>query len=407
MTYSITVCDEFERVVQSVLIDGKASPLQNGNVYANTITQYLQQIQSGDTVYKIETEQGVLVGVFVLDTNTLERRLSLRRPFAVFVNDIQQQIDFYVNGGQYLFDSILGQVDGQVSYTFREYDPNDYLTQVYSFVWMDEVERVVQSVLIDSGDFGLVNGNVAKQKLDAIYNSLSGYHVAYRIENQQGVLVGFFAYNIEADEKILFRRRSYDSFSEDIETAVNDFIQSGGYRFDYLNEPAYQGRTSYDFRDYNPNDYLVQQYIPTKLEYEKRIVQAVLIDNKTQFLTLNANGNVVRAELDDFMERLSGYRITYKLENQQGVLVGFFAYDPCIEGNIIAVRSPYKKFAAAINDYVQSFILSGVWNFDILNLEPCKPEDLPCYLTINNCFATLNDCFAVIDPKKIFVKRYF
>ena len=408
MTYYITICDERERVIQAILIDSRVAGFANGNVYREDIDEYLAGLEVTDIVYKIETEYGVLAGFFVYNTVSGVTQQSFRRAFLQYATTLQTEISDFIASGIWAFDTLYGNHIEDVTYSFREYDPSDYTVQQYDFIWLDELERVVQAVMIDSGELTpYVNGNVVRAEIDDILVDLSGYDIAYKIENQQGVLVGFFAYGIEEDTRLLVLRRAYLQFGSAINTAIDAFIMDGAWRFDYLNQPVYIRRTEYNMTDYNPNDYIVQMYSMVKLDYEERTVQAVLIDNKTQFLTVNANGNVIRAELDDFMVRLEEYRIVYKIENQQGVLVGFFAADPCIEGEIIALRRPFIQYQSVINQAVQNFVTSGVWQYDLLNIEPCPPADLPCYFTINGCYATLNGCVAIVEPKKKFVKRYF
>jgi len=535
MTFSITYCDEYERVIQSVLIDGKVSELQNGNAYRAYIDAYLDALQDTDMTYKIETKQGVLVGFFVYNTISEVVQQSFRRPFANYTILLQQEIGNFIASGNWVFSTLDGSNEDEITYTFSEYNLEDYLTQRYFFVWMDEVERVVQSVAIAAGDVTqYANGNIVRSDIDTLLQNISDYDIAYKIENQQGVLVGFFVYNIETDTTLTLIRNPYKQYDTEISASITQFIVSNVWEFDFLNQPFYNQRVSYntteydpndylnqkysfvpldstervvqavaiaasdvdssnvartdidnllqnvsnydlaykienqqgvlvgffahnieavstftlirnpfkqydtqiasditqfitsnvwesDFlnqpayiqriryntTEYNPNDYLVQMYSFVQLEFTERVVQAVLIDGKTNFLTLNANGNVIRAELDDFMLQLEGYRVTYKIENQQGVLVGFFGSDPCVDGYLVAVRRPFKSYLSAINQAVDTFVTSGVWRFNLLSIEPCPPTDLPCYFTINDCYMTINGCYATIDPNKKFVQRFF
>jgi len=408
MTFGITYCDEYERIIQAVLIDSRVAGLQNGNVYRADIDAYLNALDDTDMTYKIETDQGVLVGFFVYNTVSGVVQQSFRRPFAEYTTLLQQEIGNFIASGNWIFETLDGSNVDEIVYEFSEYNTEDYLVQRYSFVWMDEVERVVQAVAIAAGSVTqYANGNVVRTDIDTLLQNVADYDIAYKIENQQGVLVGFFAYNVETAATLTVIRNPYKQYDTQIDSAVSQFITSNKWEFDFLNQPVYIQRAAYNVTDYNPNDYLVQMYSFVQLEFTERVVQAVLIDGKTNFLTLNANGNVIRAELDDFMLQLEGYRVTYKIENQQGVLVGFFGSDPCIDGYLVAVRRPFLSYLTAINQAVDKFVTSGVWRFDLLNIEPCPPTDLPCYFTINDCYMTINGCYATIEPKKKFVQRYF
>ena len=405
----ITHCDEYERLIQAVLIDIRVSSFQDGNGYRKAIDQYLNGIAPTSLIYKLENEQGVLVGFFVYDISTEVLKTVIRKVFIPQSNSINLEIGKFIDNSLWLFDTLDGNNENQIIFETTEYDARDYIQQRFDFVWLDEVERVVQSVVINNGGYTiLANGVVVRQDIDDIFRSISGYRVAYKVENKQGVLVGFFVYDIETEKNILFLRKSFKPFLQNLKPQIDTFISSGKWRFDYLDTGFYTQRSAYGLSDYNVGDYVVQAYSFSKLEYTERVVQSVVIDSQIpEFISIGANGNVVRAELDSFFERLSEYRILYKIENKQGVLVGFFASDPCIEGTIIIVRRPYNVFSRNIRIAVDAFIIGGVWEYDLLQVEPCEPEALSCVFTINGCEVTLNGCLAIIDPNKKFIKRYF
>jgi len=409
MIYNITYCDEHERVIQAVLVDGRVSELNDGRTYRAEIDKYIERFDTSSLTYKIETEQGILVGFFVYEIIADSFSISLRRPFENKFSDIYKEVSDFVATNVWVFDTLDGTNIDEIKYSFTEYNADDYRVQQYDFIWMDEVERVAQAVIIASDSYTrLSDGRTVRTDADSVFKTISEYDIAYKIENKQGVLVGFFAYDIEDDKKIVFTRKPFKQYNEELNIRINDFIASGRWRFDYLNVGFYQQRSRYDLRDYNASDYIVQSYGFVRLEYSDRIVQSVIIDSRSpDFMTVVANGNVIRAELDEFFAQLSQYRIVYKIENRQGVLVGFFAADPCVDVRLIAIRRPYNQFLSDIKLEIENFIVSGIWEFDLLTVEPCAPEELPCYFTLNDCYLTLNGCFGIVDTRKKFVKRFF
>lgn len=276
----------------------------------------------------------------------------------------------------------------------------------YYLKYCDEVRRVIQAVLIDSRAYGNQNGNLYRKSIDDYIKSLGKDTVVYKIEDTKGVLAGFA---VVRPDQLTFDyglRRAFLPHKDIINKAIDNYVIAKEFQFDYL-ETTFGRSLEYGFTEYNPANYTTQGFSFVKLDYDSRVYRAVLIDAKSNFISVNVNGNVINQEIERFViTTLRRYQALYKIENKQGVLVGIMGVDPCIEAPLLILRRPFQRFVEQIRAAAVLFKDSTVWYFDMLELKPCPPEDV-CYLAINTCYATINGCRIKVFPKRPFEKRFF
>ena len=102
-----------------------------------------------------------------------------------------------------------------------------------------------------------------------------------------------------------------------------------------------------------------------------RIIQAVLIDSRDTSMPNAANGNDIKVIVDSEINKIDDNVIFYKLENNNGVLIGYFSI--LINGKTksgilhqFQLRKAYYSSQATIKRFVYDYINYKLWECDYL-----------------------------------------
>jgi len=117
MTFDFIFSRSQARIIQSVMIDSRAKSMPiavNGNQIKVLVDAEVAKVTPTVIFYKIETNNGVLVGYFSLQVNTQNKSATLlqyqiRPPFLINDTTIKQQINGFITNaeweGDYLFSN--------------------------------------------------------------------------------------------------------------------------------------------------------------------------------------------------------------------------------------------------------------------------------------------------------------
>lgn len=103
----------------------------------------------------------------------------------------------------------------------------------------------------------------------------------------------------------------------------------------------------------------------------QRIIPAALIDSRGSINDIkNKVGSVIKTYTDQQSALVTEEALFYKIETEDGNLVGYFILTPSSVGTMNLVkkqlRPAFVEFDAIISGQIANFILSGDWNFDKL-----------------------------------------
>lgn len=116
MTYSILYEPDFSRILPAMLIEARATIPAIANQIGSVIKSYTDSqvalITDSSIFYKIETELGVIAGVFSIDVNTSNKTATLimkvlRPAFVQFDSIISNQIANFILNGEYKQDFLF------------------------------------------------------------------------------------------------------------------------------------------------------------------------------------------------------------------------------------------------------------------------------------------------------------
>lgn len=106
MIYRIIFDDQWFRIIPSCMIDARVgTPLAGatGVVMQKIIDEKLVLVP-GNLPYKIENNNGVLVGVFVMKPDGTLIFSIIRPAFQQFEEDITQEISTFIGGNNWVYD---------------------------------------------------------------------------------------------------------------------------------------------------------------------------------------------------------------------------------------------------------------------------------------------------------------
>ena len=110
----------------------------------------------------------------------------------------------------------------------------------FRFIYEFYYAKLIQFVLLDARKtaFPVVgNGNVLQPLVDAKIALVTPNVIPYRIESDNGVIAGYFTLEINENIPTLQQsqiRPNFGTYSTQINTDINNFIISNGWRKDYL-----------------------------------------------------------------------------------------------------------------------------------------------------------------------------
>lgn len=106
MIYRVIFDDQWFRTIPSCMIDARVgTPLAGATGFV--IQGYIEKnlaLVPGNLTYKIETNNGVLVGVFVMKPDSTLVFSVIRSAFQQFGADITQEISNFIQGNNWVYD---------------------------------------------------------------------------------------------------------------------------------------------------------------------------------------------------------------------------------------------------------------------------------------------------------------
>lgn len=102
-----------------------------------------------------------------------------------------------------------------------------------------------------------------------------------------------------------------------------------------------------------------------------RIVQVILIDSRETSMPTSLDGNAIKKEIDQWITRIDNNSIFYKIENENGVLIGYFTLLVNKELKsatlkLFQLRKPFYSYEAQIKQQIYAYINSQEWQNDFL-----------------------------------------
>ena len=102
-----------------------------------------------------------------------------------------------------------------------------------------------------------------------------------------------------------------------------------------------------------------------------RIMPAVIIDARASIPAItNQIGSVIKAYTDAEVAKVTSKVVPYKIETDQGVLVGYFTIRVIVGfGSLYQyqLRPAFVQFNTVISQEISNFIASDDWKFDFLS----------------------------------------
>lgn len=116
MTYFFIFEDDYSRIMFSCIVDARATipaiKNQVGTVIKSYVDNQVALVDNNSIVYKIETDQGVMAGYFVIKVNTTNKTAFLhqfvvRPSFTQFILEIQSQISNFITSNKWQSDYLF------------------------------------------------------------------------------------------------------------------------------------------------------------------------------------------------------------------------------------------------------------------------------------------------------------
>lgn len=103
-----------------------------------------------------------------------------------------------------------------------------------------------------------------------------------------------------------------------------------------------------------------------------RIIQSVLIEKRSAIPAIkNRDGHTIKDYCDQVSSQVDANTIFYKIETEDGNLVGFFSLRAFSEGTASLIQyeltPAFVQFDSDISGEIYNFMQSGNWAVDILN----------------------------------------
>lgn len=110
----------------------------------------------------------------------------------------------------------------------------------------------------------------------------------------------------------------------------------------------------------------------------KKIVQAIMIDNRLNHEMNGKDGNIVQAKIDAEVAAIGDKPLFYSIESDSGNLCGYFylrLQDDKASLGKKNYRPQYGKYFDEFDSLVTAFIASNKWKHDYLPPGDLIPED--------------------------------
>lgn len=113
----------------------------------------------------------------------------------------------------------------------------------YRFIYSDDYKRVIPAVIIDgrggNAETATLSGFELKAYVDEKVSRVRSNTMPYKIETENGNLVGYFILGIKGNGAIVLveniNRPAFLQFSQSISQEINNFMLSGNWQYDFLN----------------------------------------------------------------------------------------------------------------------------------------------------------------------------